>query len=234
MTTVLPAIMNEGNDVVSPSEGKLSSPAKTKGLVNATEDLRAAANAPEGNKEIDPSKLDGVKDAVNEVEGSLPPTPTPIESYPPIPLPAYPSLTPQAGSGAYYMGYPTPGATEPASPAPQHSSVYTDVGAFFQPQPGAAFHPTSAQNFVGSGSSVNTPLSPARNIVPAVLPSSSPLFPRATSGSDASSTRAPPIPYMSPPLGPTASGNSYGPYPSGGVNSQSSDESLAWGGSIDG
>lgn len=100
---------------------------------------------------------------------------------------SHPNLTPQSSAG-YHTGYAQSQVTpEPPSPAQTgHNTVAYDVGSFFQ-QPAAAFLPHNSP-FGGQ-----TPLSPPR--ATAMIPPSSPLFPRMSN-----TDRAPPSPSfaMSP------------------------------------
>jgi hypothetical protein len=230
MAAAYPVTMNDStlaSDVVSP-EVKLPS-LKKEGALASSDDLKAASVA-ESEETFERNQE---KDREKEAHDSSPPTPIPHEYA--HHLHGYANLTPQQGSG-YYLGYPSHQPhmiPEPDSPGPPRTAVYDGgIGSFFQPHSGAAFHPASSGSpFLGVSSAAGNPaLSPPRGAVPTVtmtgsIPPASPIFPRMSSGGfDVTS-------YMvSAQQGAlTSNSNNYLPYPSAGLNSQSSDE-VAWGG----
>lgn len=225
MTSALPLIINESNVVSQdglPSQGKITA--------NQNIDSKSSGDSLKSiteTKVMESSDLNATKSFDNEA------SPTPI-SHDYSSYLHYSNSTPSQQPISGYYVYPpqTHLIPDPESPGGNRLVGTYDVGSFFQPHSGAAFHPTGASPnaFLRVGRPSTAPHSPSKgsSSVAAVATPTSPLFTRASSsgimrsdGMSAVHQGAPALPYMtSPQLAP----NLYQMYPSAGIASNSSED----------
>lgn len=230
MTSALPLIINESNVPSQeglPSQGKIASSQNTDSK-SSRDNLKSNTEA----KVMEPSDLNAAKSFDNES------SPTPIShEYSSYVQYSNPTPSQQPMSGYYVYPPQTHLIPDPDSPGGNRLIGAYDVGSFFQPHSGAAFHPTgaSANAMLRVGRPSTTPHSPSKgsSSVAAVATPTSPLFTRVSSsgimrtdGINALHQGPPALPYMtSPQLAP----NLYQVYPTAGIASNSSDDGT-WAG----
>jgi hypothetical protein len=217
MTSALPLKINESNVISQEgqsSQGKIGT--------NQKIDSKSTSNGLKSSTEsrgMEPSDLDATKSFDNEAS----PTAAVSQEYSSYLHYSNPTPTQQPIPGYYVYPPQTHLIPDPDSPGGNRLIGAYDVGSFFQPHSGAAFHAPSTLLRVGRPST--TPVSPSKgsSSVAAVATPTSPLFTRASSGmvrSDGMTTvhpSAPALPYMTSP-------QLYQMYPATGIASNSSDE----------
>jgi hypothetical protein len=229
MTSSVPVLISDTNlpsDEVLSTQGKVSHVQKID-----SKSINVSSKLTSDTKGIDNLELNAAKSYDHEA----PPTPISHDYSTYLHYPNQ-THTPQPLSG-YYVYPPQPHMIpDPDSPGGNRLIGTYDVGSFFQPHSGAAFHPPSASPnaFLRVGRSTKAPLTPSRgsSTASAAAPTS-PLFTRGTrnDGMAIIHQTAPVLPYMTSPQ--LSASNVYPMYPSAGITSNSSDDSTWNGQNVD-